>query len=62
MKTMNNNMAKNANLSTFESKKQTKQTRRTETESRVWRAFFGCQMGGGFGVMGEEVRGLRTNR
>ena len=38
MKTMNNKMAKNTNLSTIESKKQTKQTR-TETESWIQRAF-----------------------
>ena len=36
---MNNKMAKNTYLSTVESKKQTKQTRRTETESWIWRAF-----------------------
>ena len=33
IKTMNNKMAINTYLSTIESKKQTKQTRRTETES-----------------------------
>ena len=38
IKTMNNKMAKNENLSTIESKKQTKQTR-TETESWILRAF-----------------------
>ena len=32
---MNNKMEKNTNLSTIESKKQTKQTRRTETESWI---------------------------
>ena len=36
---MNNKMAKNTYLSTVESKKQTKQTRRTETESWIWRVF-----------------------
>ena len=35
---MNNKMAKNTNLSTIESKKQTKQTRR-EKESWIQRAF-----------------------
>ena len=35
---MNNKIAKNTNLSTIESKKQTKQTR-TETESWIQRAF-----------------------
>ena len=39
IKIMNNKMAINTNLSTIESKKQTKQTRRTETESWVQRAF-----------------------
>ena len=39
IKTINNKMAINTYLSTTESKKQTKQTRRTETESWIWRAF-----------------------
>ena len=39
IKTMNKKMAINTYLSTTESKKQTKQTRRTETESWIWRAF-----------------------
>ena len=39
VETMNNKMAKNTNQSTIESKKQTKQTRRTETESWIQRAF-----------------------
>ena len=37
--TMNNKMAKNTFLSTIEYKKLTKQTRRTETESWIQRAF-----------------------
>ena len=37
VKTMNNKMAMNTYLSTIESKKQTKQTRRTEKESWIWR-------------------------
>ena len=36
---MNDKMAKNTNLSTIEFKKQIKQTRRTETESWIWKAF-----------------------
>ena len=32
-------MAINTNLSTIKSKKQTKQTRRTESESWIWRGF-----------------------
>ena len=39
IKTMKNNMAINTYLSTIEPKKQTKQKRRTETESWVWRKF-----------------------
>ena len=57
---MNNKMAINTYLSTIESKIQTKQTRRTETESWIRRAFCGCQMGGGFGRMGRNERGLRS--
>ena len=41
---MNNKMAKK-NLSTIESKKQTKQTRKTETESWIQGAF--CWLSGG---------------
>ena len=36
---MNNKMAKNTYLSTVESKKQTKQTRRTETQLWIQRVF-----------------------
>ena len=36
---MNIKMETNSQLSTIESIKQTKQTRRTETESWIWRAF-----------------------
>ena len=36
---MNNKMEKNTNLTTIDSKKQTKQTRRTETESWLQRVF-----------------------
>ena len=57
-------MAINTNLSTIESRKQTKQTRRTETENHGYGEHFdGCQMGGEFERIGKEVRGLRsTNR
>ena len=56
-------MAKNTYLSTIESKKQTKQIRRTnsimDTESVLMVARWEVGVGG----MGEEVRGLRsTNR
>ena len=39
MKTMNNKMTINTYLSTIESTKKTKQTRRTETESWIQRVF-----------------------
>ena len=39
IKTMNNKMAKRTYLSTIESKNQTNQTTRTETEPWRWRAF-----------------------
>ena len=51
-KTMNNKMVKNTNLSTIESEKQTKQTRRTENHG-YGKRFDGCQMGG---VMEEWVK------
>ena len=39
IRTMNNKIAINTYQSTIESKNQTKQTRRTETESWTWKAF-----------------------
>ena len=42
-------MAVNRHPSTIEHNKQTKQTRRTETESWIWRVFDSCQMGGDVG-------------
>ena len=39
IKTMNNKMAINTYQSTTESKKQSKQIRRTEIESWIWRVF-----------------------
>ena len=50
---MNNKMAINTYLSN-ESKKQTKQIRRTEIESWIWREFDGYQMGMGYEGMGER--------
>ena len=44
---MNNKMAINTYLPITESKKQTQQTRRTDTESWIQREFDGFQMGGG---------------
>ena len=56
---MNNKMVANTYLSTIESKKQTKQTRRTEPESWI---HHGCQMEGDYRGMGEKVRGLRSKK
>ena len=50
---MNNKMAINTYLSTIDSKKQTKNHGYRES-------FNGCQMRGGCGGMGEEVRGVRS--
>ena len=63
---MNIKMATNSQLSTTESKKQTKQTTRTGTESQIWRSFGelsagkGKGMSGGKGENGEKVQGLRS--
>ena len=60
IKMMNNKISINIYLSAIESKNQ---TRKTGTESWIWRVFDGCQMGHGCGRIDEEVRGLRsTNR
>ena len=53
-------MATNTNLSTIESKKQTRQTRRQRQNHGYEEHFDGCQMGEGCGGMGEEVRRLRS--
>ena len=42
---MNIKITINPQLSTIESKKQTKQTSRTETESQIWRSFGGLSVG-----------------
>ena len=42
---MNIKMVINSQLSTIESKKQTKQTSGTETESEMWRSFAGLSVG-----------------
>ena len=42
---MNIQMAINSQLSTIESKEQSKQTSRTVTESQVWRSFEGLSVG-----------------
>ena len=56
MKTMNIKMATNSQLSTTESKKQTKQTSRTGTESQVWRLFGGLSTGKGDGGKGAGIK------
>ena len=57
---MNNKMAISTYLLTIQPRKQTKQTR---TENHGYGEHFdGCKMGRGVGGMGEEVRGLSTNR
>ena len=56
---MNIKMAINSQLSTIESKKQTKQTSRTETESQTWRPFGGLSIGRGNrenGGKGAEIK------
>ena len=57
---MNIKMAMNSQLSTLESKKQTKQTKRTETELQIWRSFGGLSVGKEEGGNGEKVQGLRS--
>ena len=44
IKSMNIKMATNSQLSTTESKKQTKQTTRAGTESQIWRSFGGLSV------------------
>ena len=53
---MNIKRATNSQLSTTESKKQTKQTSRTGTESQIWRSFGGSSEG----EWGEKVQGIRS--
>ena len=55
IKTMNIKRTTNSQLSTTESKTQTKQISRTGTESQVWRLFGGLSAGRGNGEMGERV-------
>ena len=60
---MNNKMAINIYLSTIESKNKLSQQEQRCYSHRYGEHFDGCQIGGGYGEMGEEVRGLRsTNR
>ena len=49
-------MAINSHLSATESKKQTKQTGRTETESQMWRSFGASSVGGVRVGWGKDAR------
>ena len=64
IKTMNNNMAKNTCLSTQLNLKIKLSNQEKQRQNQVHGEHFDCcQMGGGYGRMGEEVKGLRsTNR
>ena len=55
---MNIQMTTNAQLSTTESQKQTKQTTRKGTESQKWRSHGGLSVGKGRGRMEEKVQGI----
>ena len=46
---MNIKIAISSQLSTIESKQQTKQTSRTETKSQIWKSFGGLSVGRGKG-------------
>ena len=52
-------MVINSQLSTNESKKQTKQTSKTETESYTWRSFGGLSAGRRKGENGEKGAGIK---
>ena len=56
---MNIKLAINSQLSTIESKKQTKQTSRTGTESWIWRSFGEVTVGSGEGENGEKGAGIK---
>ena len=58
---MNIKVARNSQLSTTESKKQTKQTR-TETESQKWRSHGGFSVGRGRGEHGGKVTGNKKHK
>ena len=60
IKTMNIKMAIHSQLLTIESKKQTKQTSRTKTESRIWRSHGGLLAGRWKEENGGKVLGLRS--
>ena len=58
---MNIKITINPQLSTIESKKQTKQTSRTETESQIWRSFGGLSVGREKGEIGEKGAGVKKH-
>ena len=51
-------MTTNSQLSTTESKKQTKQASRTETESQIWTSFGGLSAGRGKGENKRKCAGI----
>ena len=57
---MNNKMAINTHLSIIESKKETSKQEEQRQNPGYREGIEGCQMGGDYGGMGEEVRGLRS--
>ena len=59
IKTVNFKMAMNSQLLTIDSRKQTEQTNRTETESQIWRSFGGLSVGRGEEEKREMVKRLR---
>ena len=58
---MNIKMAINSQLSIIESKKQTKPTSRTGTESQIWRSFGGLSVGRGQGENGGKGAGMKKH-
>ena len=62
IKTVNSKMAINSQLSTSESKNQTKQTCGTEIESYVWRSFGGLSAGRGTEKNGEKGAGIKKHK
>ena len=60
IKTMNIKMAINSQLSIIESKKQTKQTSRTGTESQIWRTFGGLSVESGEAGEWGKGAGIKT--
>ena len=60
---MNNKVARNINLSTIEPKNILNKQEEQRQNHGYRECFVGCQMGTGYGQMGEDVRGVRnTNR